>query len=103
MAQEFEDDTNPQQLVDVYHDLVETIQFGSVEDGAQKFRTAFQQAEADRRLDAEKESAKQQIADFAKTRPHLSGNDMATAAITRQVVGTRDDKIRGHVWNPAKG
>jgi hypothetical protein len=88
-TEDFEDD-NLEQPANPFREAVEQIAFGDLDQASASLKTAvssgYQDAEAKRKVDAEKESAKRQIAEFTKSRPHLVGNDMVSAAITRQVL-----------------
>jgi hypothetical protein len=97
--EDFEDTANMQRPADRFQVAAESLQFEAPDQAATKLRDAialgFQDSEGKRKIEAERQAARQQVADFTKTRPHLAGNDMASSAITRQVLSEQIADLNG--------
>jgi hypothetical protein len=96
MADEFDEDTNLQPT-DPFQAAVEGIQFGDIQDGAQKLRSAIghvmDEGESNRRLQQTITRSMEELSEFRAQNPGLK-DDLIEAAVERRVIQLQLDDIK---------
>jgi hypothetical protein len=94
-----DDTTNTEQPVDPFQEVVEKIQFGSIEDAAGALRsvmaTGAQEAEINRRRNAELTASHQHLKNFERENPGIANDKLIIAAVRERLIDEqREDLAR---------